>query len=83
MIIDYHEVENGTGGEMNIYAGVQFEDEPDTLYVVNIIADSNGRVIEWKLLFNGFDCDYYFKENEKLELQNRLLQDNIVIHDAK
>jgi hypothetical protein len=83
LIIDYHEAECSPDGELSIYAGIQFEDEADSLYVIHISADSSGQVKEWKLLFNGFDCNYVFKEDEKKELQNRLSQDGIFIHEAK
>ncbi|MBP1988998.1 hypothetical protein [Paenibacillus eucommiae] len=81
MIIDYHEVERN-GDELLIYIGIQFEDEPDSLYVVSITAGDDGTVKEWKLLYNGVDCKYTFKPEEKQALQLSLAEDDIQIHES-
>jgi hypothetical protein len=82
LIIDYHEVEPSQEGGLSIHVGIQFEDEPDSLYVAHIRSDANGSVQEWKLFFNGFDCQYSFKKEEKAQLQERLSSDGIrIIYD--
>jgi hypothetical protein len=83
VIIDYHEVEPDHNGGLSIHVGIQFEDEPESLYVVSISADKDAKVTSWQLLFNGFDCKYTFKAEEKLELQKSLELDGILIYDAK
>jgi hypothetical protein len=75
--IDYHEVQRQPGGELIVHIGIQFEDEPDALYVVHITADSEAQVKDWQLLYNGFDCKYTFKSEEKYQLLNHLEQDGL------
>jgi hypothetical protein len=82
LIIDYHEAETGPDGELSIHVGIQFEDEPDSLYVIHINADVNGWVKAWMLLFNGVDCKYTFKPEEKEEVRAHLSEDEILIHDT-
>jgi hypothetical protein len=83
LIIDYHEAETGPDGELSIHVGIQFEDEPDSLYVIHIDVDAKDSVKEWTLLFNGADCKYTFKPDEKDEVLTYLSQNAIVIHDTK
>jgi hypothetical protein len=83
LIIDYHEVETEPDGELNIHVGIQFEDEPDSLYVIQISADVNGWVRAWTLLYNGMDCKYSFKPEEKEEVLVRLSEDGMVLHETK
>lgn len=64
MIIDYCEQEI-VEGKMQLHIGLQFEDEPDSLYVAELAVDDDGVVTEWKLFFNGFDCKYTFRPDEK------------------
>jgi hypothetical protein len=83
LIIDYHEAETGPDDELNIHVGIQFEDEPDSLYVIHISADVNGWVKAWTLLFNGVDCKYTFKTEEKAEVLAHLSEDGILIYETK
>ncbi|BFT71335.1 hypothetical protein [Paenibacillus sp. P36] len=64
MIIDYCEQEI-VEGKVQLHIGLQFEDEPDSLYVAELAVDDEGVVTEWKLFFNGFDCKYTFRPDEK------------------
>ncbi|MFE4572313.1 hypothetical protein [Paenibacillus chitinolyticus] len=67
MEIDYAEVIS-TENELNLAVGVHFEDEPDSYYVVDILASPEGRIRSLELLFNGFSCKYTFKPDEKEQL---------------
>ena len=51
-----------------IHIGLQFEDEPDSLYVAELEVDDQGVVKQWQLFFNGFDCKYNFRPSEKEEM---------------
>lgn len=64
MIIDYCEQEI-VEGKVQLHIGLQFEDEPESLYVAELAVDNEGVVTEWKLFFNGFDCKYTFRPDEK------------------
>jgi hypothetical protein len=83
LIIDYHEAETEPDGELNIHVGIQFEDEPDSLYVIHISADVNGWVKAWTLLFNGVDCKYTFKPEEKEDVLARLSEDGMHLHETQ
>ncbi|MBD0380688.1 hypothetical protein [Paenibacillus sedimenti] len=65
MIIDYCEKEITEGGRTQLHMGLQFEDEPDSLYVAELELDEDGSISEWKLFYNGFDCGYAFRPEEK------------------
>ncbi|UJF31218.1 hypothetical protein [Paenibacillus hexagrammi] len=71
MIIDYWEKDD-SGSEPNIYVGLQFEDEPDSLYVAELILAEDRSIHKWGLLFNGFDCNYAFREEEKDQITTYL-----------
>ncbi|NEW06178.1 hypothetical protein GK047_09160 [Paenibacillus sp. SYP-B3998] len=64
MIIDYCEQEI-VEEKMLVHIGFQFEDEPDSLYVAELSLDNDGYVSAWTLFFNGFDCKYTFRQEEK------------------
>jgi hypothetical protein len=83
LIIDYHEAETEPDGELSIHVGIQFEDEPDSLYVIQICADVNGWVKEWTLLYNGVDCKYTFKPEEKEIVLARLSEDGMLLYECK
>jgi hypothetical protein len=66
MKFDYCQFENGQDGSMTIFVGCSFEDEPDELYVIEICTQANGKAPHGlRLLFNGMDCKYSFKSEEK------------------
>lgn len=44
--------------------GCRFKDEPDELYVIQMICRPRGVLEDIKLLFNSMDCNYRFKEDE-------------------
>ncbi|MFC5447985.1 hypothetical protein [Paenibacillus aestuarii] len=67
MKFDYCEQEIADGQTL-LHIGLQFEDEPDSLYVAELQLDGNARVSVWKLYYNGFDCGYPFKPEEKEQL---------------
>ncbi|MFS0837803.1 hypothetical protein [Paenibacillus sp. 1P03SA] len=67
MEIDYTEVISAENG-LNIAVGVHFEDEPDSYYVVDVLASPEGRIHSLELMFNGFACKYDFKPEEKEQL---------------
>jgi|GEM_PF-2368764 len=67
MTFDYCEQENADGQTL-LHIGLQFEDEPDSLYVAELKMDGDGIISVWKLYFNGFDCSYSFKPEEKSQL---------------
>lgn len=66
MIIDYYETE-ADGETLVVYVGVQFEDEPDALYVAEL-ALVGGIVRRWALHYNGLDCGYTFRPEEREQL---------------
>jgi hypothetical protein len=72
MKFDYCEIENGPAQTMDIYMGCRFDDEPEELYVIQMIVGKDGIVQVQKLLFNGMDCKYLFKAEE-----NALIKDYI------
>ncbi|MBP1962063.1 hypothetical protein [Paenibacillus aceris] len=78
MIMDYCEQEI-TDGKMQLHIGLQFEDEPDSLYVAELAVDDGGMVTEWKLFFNGFDCKYSFRSDEKEALIHYAAEQGIMI----
>ncbi|NOU99307.1 hypothetical protein [Paenibacillus planticolens] len=78
MIIDYCEQQK-TDGQIQLHIGLQFEDEPDSLYVAELAVDNNGEVLEWKLFFNGFDCKYNFHSHEKEALIHYAAEQGIII----
>ncbi|TXK83479.1 hypothetical protein [Paenibacillus sp. N3.4] len=63
MIMDYCEREI-VDGRVHFHIGLQFEDEPDSLYVAELELKEDGSVQELKLYFNGFDCKYKFRPEE-------------------
>ncbi|WP_068775317.1 hypothetical protein [Paenibacillus sp. FJAT-26967] len=64
MIIDYHEV-HPSEAYLNVTVGIHFEDEPDSYYVIDLYAAEDGLVTDMLLLYNGFQCKYTFKSEEK------------------
>ncbi|SEB67246.1 hypothetical protein [Paenibacillus sp. GP183] len=83
MIIDYHEAETKPDGELSIHVGIQFEDEPDSLYVIHISVDVNGWVKAWTLLYNGVDCKYNFKPEEKVKVLAHLSEAGMLLQERK
>lgn len=81
MIMDYCEQEI-TDGKSLLHIGLQFEDEPDSLYVAELEVDENGVVVRWELYFNGFDCKYKFRPSEKEEMIHYAAQQGINISEA-
>ncbi|MEC0230945.1 hypothetical protein [Paenibacillus alba] len=82
MIMDY--CERGISEEMvQVHIGLQFEDEPDSLYVAELAVGDDGYVTEWKLFFNGFDCKYTFRPDEIEALIDYAGEHGIVIQALK
>jgi hypothetical protein len=69
MKFDYCNFEDGPDESLLIYIGSSFIDEPEELYVIELAALKNGKVLSMKLLFNGMDCKYSFKAEEKALIQ--------------
>ncbi|MGG1551690.1 hypothetical protein [Paenibacillus ferrarius] len=67
MKLDYCEQEQ-QDGVVIAHVGLQFEDEPDSLYVARVEIGAEGAVRLWELYYNGFDCKYSFSEAEKAVL---------------
>ncbi|NRF89611.1 hypothetical protein HQN89_00980 [Paenibacillus frigoriresistens] len=82
MIMDYCEQEI-TEGRVQLHVGLQFEDEPDSLYVAELELEENGVVKEWKLFFNGFDCNYTFRPEERETLVLYAAEQGITIQERK
>lgn len=78
MIMDYCEQEK-LEDVTRIHIGLQFEDEPDSLYVAELEVDDQGVVKIWQLYFNGFDCKYKFRQEEKEEIIQYAGQEGITI----
>jgi hypothetical protein len=68
MNFDYCEFEKGSAQAMEIYIGCRFIDEPEELYVIHVSAHQDGNAKGLKLLFNGMDCKYSFKAEEKASI---------------
>jgi hypothetical protein len=81
MIMDYCEQEI-TDGKSLLHIGLQFEDEPDSLYVAELELDEDGVVVRWELYFNGFDCKYNFRPTEKEAMIHYAAQQGITISEA-
>ncbi|WNR42536.1 hypothetical protein [Paenibacillus roseipurpureus] len=81
MIKDYCEQEI-IDGKAHIHIGLQFEDEPDSLYVAVLEGDEIGAVSRWQLFYNGFDCNYQFKPHEKEELIHYAAEQGITLREA-
>jgi hypothetical protein len=79
VIIDYCEQEI-VEGRTHLHIGLQFEDEPDSLYVAELELNVDGRVRSWQLFFNGFDCKYAFRQEEKELLIHFAAEQGISIH---
>ncbi|NOU64458.1 hypothetical protein GC096_10500 [Paenibacillus sp. LMG 31461] len=82
MIMDYCEQEISEG-QTFIHIGLQFEDEPDSLYVAELEVDDQGVVKHWQLFFNGFDCKYNFRPTEKEEMIHYAAQQGISIREVE
>lgn len=82
MIMDYCEQEISEGQTL-IHIGLQFEDEPDSLYVAELEVDEQGVVKHWQLFFNGFDCKYHFRPSEKEEMIHYAAQQGISIREVE
>jgi hypothetical protein len=80
VIMDYCEQEM-TEGKVQLHIGLQFEDEPDSLYVAELELGDNGVVSEWKLFFNGLDCNYTFRPAEKEALVLYAAEQGITIQE--
>lgn len=80
MIMDYCEQEISEDQTL-IHIGLQFEDEPDSLYVAELEVDVLGVVKSWQLFFNGFDCKYNFRPSEKEEMIHYAALQGITIHE--
>lgn len=78
MIFDYVETEE-QGGLLEIRIGLQFEDEPEALYVAVLKAEGDA-VVQQQLLYNGFDCKYSFKPEEQRLLYAYLKEQGISLH---
>ncbi|NHN28816.1 hypothetical protein [Paenibacillus agricola] len=74
MKFDYCEIEDGSAQTLAIYVGCRFEDEPEELYVIQLHISKNGIVQLLKLLFNGMDCRYSFKDEEKASIKNYIYE---------
>ncbi|OCT12447.1 hypothetical protein A8709_31980 [Paenibacillus pectinilyticus] len=81
MIMDYCEQEI-TEEKTLLHIGLQFEDEPDSLYVAELEIDEDGVVASWQLFFNGFDCKYNFRPSEKAEMMHYAAQQGITIREG-
>jgi hypothetical protein len=68
MKFDYCEIENGSIQTLEIIIGCSFEDEPEELYVIQLNLNKDGKISMLKLLFNGMDCKYVFKDIEKASI---------------
>ncbi|MCU6795937.1 hypothetical protein OB236_27840 [Paenibacillus sp. WQ 127069] len=68
MKFDYCEFENESEQSVEIDIGCRFDDEPDELYVIQLILGKDGTSLGIKLLFNGLDCKYQFKPEEKTSI---------------
>jgi hypothetical protein len=71
MIIDYIEMEVETE-ETTYYIGVNFDDEPDELYVVVWQKPAHDLERAPCLWFNGADCQYVFSELELEQLRQAI-----------
>ncbi|MCR8633889.1 hypothetical protein [Paenibacillus radicis (ex Xue et al. 2023)] len=74
MIFDYCELESIQSGQLTIIAGCRFADEPDELYVVQLDTLQDGTVQELGLYFNGNDCKYSFKQEERALIKDYVLE---------
>ncbi|SFK93448.1 hypothetical protein SAMN03159341_102242 [Paenibacillus sp. 1_12] len=73
MKFDYCEFENESEQSIEIDMGCRFDDEPDELYVIQIMFHKDGTSLGLKLLFNGLDCKYQFKPEEKSSIIDYIL----------
>ncbi|MCD1260709.1 hypothetical protein B5M42_018060 [Paenibacillus athensensis] len=81
MKIDYYEAE--TDGETQVaQVGVQFEDEPDALYVAELKM-IGGVARTWTLYYNGFDCSYAFRREEQEQLCAYLNEKGVAVRLAE
>ncbi|SDO08702.1 hypothetical protein SAMN04487897_10834 [Paenibacillus sp. yr247] len=80
MIMDYCEQEI-VEDKVQLHIGLQFEDEPDSLYVAELQLSDDGIVREWKLFFNGFDCSYIFRPEEREALIRFAAEQGVTIHE--
>lgn len=74
MKFDYCEIENGSAQTMDIYMGCRFDDEPEELYVIQLNVRKDGITQVLKLLFNGMDCKYLFKDEEKASIRDYIYE---------
>ncbi|GFZ99222.1 hypothetical protein GCM10008018_51790 [Paenibacillus marchantiophytorum] len=81
MIMDYCE-QDVIDGKVQLHIGLQFEDEPDSLYVAELAVADNGDVKAWTLFFNGFDCKYTFRPEEIEALIRYAAEHGITIQAA-
>ncbi|MEW9699098.1 hypothetical protein [Paenibacillus sp. SI8] len=78
MVIDYCE-EEIVEERTQLHIGLQFEDEPGSLYVAELELGVDESVSSWKLYFNGFDCKYTFRHEEKEQLIQYAAEQGIAI----
>ncbi|PZE22034.1 hypothetical protein [Paenibacillus xerothermodurans] len=72
MVFDYVEFDSAGDKDITILVGCRFADEPEELYVVEVRALKNGLLNDWRLLFNGMDCKYDFKPDERAAVRDYL-----------
>jgi hypothetical protein len=79
VIIDYYEAEK-EDELLAVQVGVQFEDEPGSLYAVTMMITPEGHMEQLRLMYNGFECKYSFQEAEVTALQEYLAKEGILNH---
>jgi hypothetical protein len=77
VIIDYYEADK-EDELLAVQVGVQFEDEPGSLYAVTLKITPEGHMEQLRLMYNGFECKYSFQDAEVTELQDYLAKEGII-----
>jgi hypothetical protein len=77
VIIDYFETEHDDE-DLLVRVGLQFEDEPGALYMALLTCQGTS-TSDMKLYYNGFDCKYAFKQEEKQLIKQYLMDQGLVI----
>jgi hypothetical protein len=80
VIMEYCEQEIAEG-KVQHHIGLQIEDEPDSLYVAELEMGDECIVTEWKLFFNGFNCNYTFRPAEREALIRYAAEQGITIRE--
>ncbi|MFC0214236.1 hypothetical protein ACFFK0_17545 [Paenibacillus chartarius] len=71
---DYVTKEAAEGGGWDIQIGLKFDDEPEELYVAHVHMDDQGILGVPVLYFNGMDCRYAWKTDERVALETFVRQ---------